>query len=101
MKEFKGTPGKFTHDVIESGSGEVFVSVLNADGVSIAFCGKDKIAEANAQLFSAAPDLLEALQNMIGAFDNPIVRRKLPSDFNSEAIQSARTAITKALGETK
>lgn len=54
---------------------------------------------ANAHLIAAAPDLLEALQNMIGAFDNPIVRRKLPSDFNKEAIESARAAISKALGE--
>lgn len=91
MSEFKGTSGKFTHDVIESCSGEVFVSVLDADGVSIAFCGKDKIAEANAQLFSAAPDLLEALQNMVTAYeyiDNP-------------ALLAARAAIAKALGETK
>ena len=54
---------------------------------------------SDANLIAAAPDLLEALQNMIGAFDNPIARRKLPSDFNSEAIQSAREAISKALGE--
>lgn len=94
MSEFKGTPGKFTHDVIESCSGEVFVSVLDADGVSIAFCGKDKIAEANAQLFSAAPDLLEALQNMVTAYE-------YEASIDNPALLAARAAIAKALGETK
>ena len=95
MREFKGTPGKFTHDVIESCSGEVFVSVLDADGVSIAFCGKDKIAEANAQLFSAAPDLLEALQCIIHALGYG------SSMDVAKGEEMARAAIAKALGETK
>lgn len=100
MSEFKGTPGKFTHDVIESCSGEVFVSVLDADGVSIAFCGKDKIAEANAQLFSAAPDLLEELQKLrayvidVCAVDEEDCHAEHP-------LMSSKSAITKALGETK
>lgn len=92
MSEFKGTPGKFTHEVIESCSGEIFVSVLDADGVSIAFCGKNKIAEANAQLFSAAPDLLEALQNMVTAYE-------YEASIDNPALLAARAAITKALGE--
>ena len=71
---------------------------FNDDGVYFTF-DDTTIHRADVRLMEAAPDLLEALQNMIGAFDNPIVRRKLPSDFNSEAIQSARAAISKALGE--
>lgn len=98
MSEFKGTPGKFTHDVIESCSGEVFVSVLDADGVSIAFCGKDKIAEANAQLFSAAPDLLAALQRMVPLYESLLNDCGLG---HKDLIDNARAAITKALGETK
>lgn len=101
MSEFKGTPGKFTHDVIESCSGEVFVSVLDADGVLIAFCGKDKIAEANAQLFSAAPDLLEALQNLITDYDNFREKQGRQDSPQNTMMLSARAAITKALGETK
>lgn len=98
MSEFKGTPGKFTHDVIESCCGEVFVSVLDADGVSIAFCGKDKIAEANAQLFSAAPDLLEALQRMVPLYESLLNDCGLA---HKDLIDNARAAIAKALGETK
>lgn len=71
---------------------------FNDDGVYFTF-DDTTIHRGDVRLMEAAPDLLEALQNMIGAFDNPIVRRKLPSDFNSEAIQSARAAISKALGE--
>lgn len=95
MSEFKGTPGKFTYDVIESCSGEVFVSVLDADGVSIAFCGKDKIAEANAQLFSAAPDLLAVLQSIVELQTRGyiVLGEKYTATMND--------AITKALGETK
>lgn len=95
MSEFKGTPGKFTHDVIESCSGEVFVSVLDADGVSIAFCGKDKIAEANAQLFSAAPDLLAVLQSIVELQTRGyiVLGEKYTAAMND--------AIAKALGETK
>lgn len=95
MSEFKGTPGKFTHDVIESCSGEVFVSVLDADGVSIAFCGKDKIAEANAQLFSAAPDLLAVLQSIVELQTRGyiVLGEKYTAAMND--------AIAKARGETK
>lgn len=52
----------------------------------------------NAKLIAAAPELLESLQNMLAAFDNPILRRKLDSDFNAEAIDTARAAIAKARG---
>ncbi|WP_374255823.1 hypothetical protein [Yokenella regensburgei] len=101
MKEFKGTPGPWVMDdygnvlhETEAGS----VGKLRVSGVRLPNRVTEEYA-ANTKLIAAAPDLLEALQNMIGAFDNPIVRRKLPSDFNSEAIQSARAAISKALGE--
>jgi len=96
MKRFEGSPAPWRingvdyHDygLIDAEGGEIML--LKAE------CERD---DHNATLIAAAPDLLEALQNMIGAFDNPIARRKLPSDFNSEAIQSARAAISKALGE--
>ncbi|HHA1718956.1 TPA: hypothetical protein ACOEGC_004654 [Enterobacter kobei] len=98
MKEFKGTKQEWVRD-----GRMVYALHGDENRFYAAFypgkcCSPDE-ALANAKLASAAPDLLEALQNMIGAFDNPIVRRKLPSDFNSEAIQSARAAISKALGE--
>ena len=55
-------------------------------------------ARANAKLISAAPDLLEALQNLMGIMDTPIARRKSNGDsFYKEAIESAYSAINKAL----
>lgn len=33
---------------------------------------------------------LEAIQNLIGAFDNPIVRRKVGTEFSQEAIAEGR-----------
>ena len=97
MKEFKGTPGPWFFDedseCVVSNSAECCVLELLVTGDTTA--GEDS---SNIKLIAAAPELLEALQNMIGAFDNPIVRRKLPGDFNKEAIESARAAIAKALG---
>lgn len=40
-----------------------------------------------------ADRLREALVNMLAAFDNPIARRKLGSDFSRQAIESARAAL--------
>lgn len=55
--------------------------------------------EANADLMSAAKDMYEALENLLGAFDTPIGRRKMPGDFSKEAIESAHAAMAKARGE--
>lgn len=106
MSEFKGTKGswcfKRKDDNTDNGG------LYNLEGNLVCHFGDSEQYyptdgtppdEDDMALITAAPDLLEALQNMIGAFDNPIVRRKLPSDFNAEAIQSARAAISKALGE--
>jgi hypothetical protein len=37
--------------------------------------------------------LCEALENMLAAFDSPIARRRMPSDFAAEARQVARAAL--------
>lgn len=107
MKEFKGTPGPWMLDEFDNvvhgeapSHGWGRKETVRVSGVALPGRVTEEYA-ANTRLVAAAPELLEALQNMIGAFDNPVVRRKLPSDFNSEAIQSARAAIAKALGVTK
>lgn len=104
MKEFKGTPGPWIADKTSRAVGPVSHDDDQSYGILIpvAWVEFDQdvgVQASNQRLIAAAPELLEALQNMIGAFDNPIVRRKLPSTFNCEAIQSARAAINKALGE--
>lgn len=46
--------------------------------------------------------LTEALQNMVGAFDTPIVRRKLPpTDLMREAVSEARALLAPDQGGTK
>jgi len=52
--------------------------------------------EANARLIASAPDLADALENMLGAFNTPVRRVKLPSDFGDEACKSAEAALRKA-----
>ena len=54
----------------------------------------------NAALDAAAPELLDALRNMVGMFDTPVVRRHYNSDFHREACESARCAIAKAEGRS-
>lgn len=97
MTQFKGTSGKFHHELIEACDGNIFISVLDENDTSIAFCGKDSVAEANARLFSAAPDLLEAL----------IEARVWVQGWNAshetedseKALIACNQAIAKALGE--
>lgn len=49
------------------------------------------------ELVGAHESVLEALENMLGAFDNAIVRRKLNAGgIKPEAIRSAKAAITKS-----
>ena len=51
---------------------------------------------ANARLIAAAPELLEALQNMVGAFDTPVASRRISDNFSNECRDQARAAIEKA-----
>lgn len=51
--------------------------------------GDAEVEKLRAEL-SAARD---ALQNMLGAFNTPLRRRRMPGDFYDAAIDSARTAL--------
>ena len=57
-------------------------------------------SDANARLIAAAPDLLEALQDLFEA-DMEHVLMGDGKDDQIEAIAKARAAIAKATGETK
>lgn len=57
---------------------------------------KQSIRQANARLISAAPELLDALQNLIdGVLD---VRGVDMEEYRPQAFKRARDAISKALG---
>lgn len=87
MKEFKGTPGPWRWH------GSVLVNkdfIVGGDSKSF--------SDSNKNLIAAAPDLLEALQwamNRIGGYTH---RTNTNGDF-CDAVDRARAAISKALGE--
>jgi hypothetical protein len=58
-------------------------------GLGLAHCSRDAVAEANARLIAAAPDLLEALKEIVQ-------RNEIQHWFN---LDQARAAIAKAEGE--
>lgn len=100
MKEFKGTPGpwRFDEQTTLSGGPVFYIAqddnakyTPNYSDVSQTCSGELKhIQKANAQLIAAAPDLLEALQDALHAYDKHGEHSEW--DF-------ARAAISKALGE--
>ncbi|ENH9344040.1 hypothetical protein [Enterobacter roggenkampii] len=86
MKGFKGTPGEW--HVMRG-------DVLDKNGRMVAliegFCsGESEIYDA--KLIAAAPDLLEALQNMVTAYE-------YEASIDNPALLAARAAISKGLGE--
>ena len=106
MTQFKGTPGpwKWTSDLINEGNaliGNNGIYVFYGDnicagssnddgwGARIGGMRSDKESEANAQLIAAAPELLEALQDL---------QARTCIYVNTS---KAKAAINKATGETK
>ena len=59
-------------------------------------------ASANASLIAAAPDLLEALQGILGYFDsgNSVSVSQATIKARSDEVKAARAAIAKATGQT-
>ncbi len=87
--EFKGTPAPWRcHDKRPNCSG---YSIVGNDGQYIGFVGdSDELSpiDTNAHLIAAAPELLEALQEIVG------------NHYLSDKAQSMATkAIAKALGQ--
>ncbi len=54
---------------------------------------------ANLQLASAAPELYEAVANLMGILDTPIGRRKNGLAADDDVLTQARAALRKAKGE--
>lgn len=95
MKEFKGTPGpwRFNGSEIESELCDYIADVYgtNAD------TDEEK---ANAKLIATSPDLLAALQSLVEIYDND-GSRLYTTETKQRALDKAKVAINKALGETK
>ena len=119
MKEFKGTPGKwsFSHSsasdgnvaCIEIDSSESLheIAYLQSTPPNIGGDGQTSFDKtiANAHLIAAAPDLLEALQGYMSAVSK--MNEAMKDGCNVQGAMSAligwedmaRAAISKALGE--
>jgi hypothetical protein len=94
MKEFKGTPGRWMKrgdGIVAPGDIEVAVVVNFQD---------DDMMNADAQLIAASPDLLAALQSLVEIYDND-GSRLYTTETKQRALDKAKVAIDKVLGETK
>lgn len=106
MSEFKGTPGPWERGGGESGGGELLVYCNNSLGSAICdatshYSVFDKATRiANLDLIAAAPELLEALQDMLSGWK---YIRQTHGDLYGvgwdRAEQKATEAIKKALGQ--
>lgn len=111
---FKGTPGEYGYRQSYMDENEWEVYPLhdgppdNGDWAELCTCkdqygvsgeGADE-AKANAQLFAAAPELLEVCQMILKA-DYNCVTTTSQDAFRMPVISAAIAAIEKALGETK
>lgn len=96
MEEFKGTPGPWFRDngrAIGPKSAEDDQSYGMVIPVGwVEFDPEIEIQVANQQMMAAAPELLEALQNMVEAY-------QYEASIDNPALLSARAAIAKALGK--
>lgn len=94
MKEFKGTPGPWARESAGRGIGPVSADDDQSYGMVIPvayvdFGESDEVQNSNAKLIAAAPELLEALQDLEARACIYVNTSK------------AKEAITKAIGETK
>ena len=97
MSEAKHTTGPWNVPFRE------FTKIKAANGAHIATCHKLTNLvnlEANSRLIAAAPDLLEALQGILGYFDsgNSVSVSQATIKASSDEIKAARAAIAKATG---
>lgn len=99
MSEFKGTPGPWKYNANTRQIGVVDTSDTQSYGMmlSVAYideCDHSEYA-SNARLIAAAPDLLEALQNLM----TRVQYDKDAKHWFTDEQKAARAAIAKALGE--
>lgn len=96
MEEFKGTPGPWFFD-------ETFnVYEGDRDGhiCTVTSWLDESTADANGFLLAASPDLLSSLQQLLEIYDDHSGKVWTTSS-KRRALDSARAAVNKALGETK
>lgn len=96
MKEFKGTPGPwFVGDELRVFTDEG--RYICRQSVVLA----DEKAEANAHLIAAAPQMLEALQDLVALVKSRVYPQPDKPSSDWGRAEAAESIIAKALGETK
>jgi len=110
MKEFLGTPGPWKFGIRDWESSDRIAekpfnysgpgycdnpSIYGADGSAVVGCDEYQVfsGEADVRLIVAAPDLLEALQEVVAFWDSITME-----DHLNDIHVKARAAIAKALG---
>lgn len=100
MSEFKGTEGNWKVIDGKSSGKQVISESAPKTRMNVASCGGQRRDE-NANLISAAPDLIEALQDMLSGWK--YIRAQHGDLYGvgwERSEQKAIAAIAKALGET-
>ena len=108
MSEAKHTPGPWliqgntVYALMHHGWRKGVEMFKNRFSVQFSFdssCSKEEI-ESTKQLIAAAPDLLEALQGILGYFDsgNSVSVSQATIKASSDEVKAARAAIAKATG---
>lgn len=112
MEEFKGMKGPWVASTSDRSIGPVCKDDDQSYGMIfpvawVEFDGNKEHQQANANLIAAAPELLEALQKMIGCIeyyaslkesDQPNIEDWAYAN-NSAEVEMSRAAIAKALGK--
>ena len=96
----KHTPGPWLTTESTEHWGRVNVTVqaaFTANEIATAWQGTTDVNRANARLIAAAPDLLEACELIVSAFDQ--LAPMSPARNEPLQINAARAAIAKARGE--
>lgn len=100
MEKFKGTQGKWEAVAGDDNAPDV----ISDTGVEVAFTptyNSDKTEQwHNAKLMAASPELLAALQQLLEIYDDHSGKVWTTSS-KRRALDNARAAVNKALGETK
>ena len=92
------TPGPFFTSCPHGGTVYIEARLRGSTVQEVAAVGPTESPEqqqANAKLFAAAPDLLEALEDLYEAYGRSVIA----DDWDLEAARKAGAAIAKALGK--
>lgn len=101
MSDVKHTPGPWESDsdVVQPVDGQSF-NGCHICRITDPGDGFSSEARANAQLISAAPDLLEACKAALAYIPNSVVRSWPPGfELKAKALELLRSAIAKATGQ--